>query len=248
MTVDSDQDIKGWKRIGRIVALVLQEMKKHVRPGISTRELDEIGAQFLQQYGARSAPVLVYGFPGTTCISINDEAAHGIPGERVIQPGDLVNIDISAELDGYFADTAETIPVPPVGRVQQKLCRSTKNAMLRAIAAVKAGLPLNVIGKAVEEEALRSGFSILRDLNGHGVGRSIHEEPRHVPNYYNRLDRRQLVEGMVITVEPFLSTGANHVVTAADGWTLRTPNGSLSAQYEHTIIVTRGKPVVVTAL
>lgn len=248
MTVDSEQDLIRLREIGRIVALTIQAMAQAVRPGITTGELDEIGLKVLEQHGARSAPRLVYQFPGATCISINQEAAHGIPGKREIQPGDLVNIDVSAEKDGFFADAATTVMVPPTTLLQRKLCQCAERALHKAIRAARAGEFLNVVGKAVEAEANRCGFTILRDLTGHGVGHTIHEEPRAVLNYYNPFDRRRFVEGMVLTIEPFLSTGATRTVPAADGWTLSTPNGSLSAQFEHTIVITRGRPIVLTAL
>lgn len=248
MTVESEEDLEGLKRIGRIVALALREMKKHVRAGITTAELDEIGAKFLEQHGARSAPVLAYNFPGSTCISINDEAAHGIPGPRVLQPGDLVNLDVSAELDGYYADTAAMVAVPPVSPLQERLVNCTRRALDRAINVTRAGQLLSVIGRTVEHEAQKCGFTTLHDLGGHGVGRGIHEEPHAIPNYYNPFERRRLVEGQVITIEPFLTTGANHVVTQFDGWTLKTADGGLSAQFEHTLVITRGRPLVVTAL
>jgi methionyl aminopeptidase len=248
MTIESEKDLDGLKKIGLIVAEALREMKKSLRPGMTTAELDAVGEAFLRKHGARSAPVLVYHFPGATCISVNDEAAHGIPGERVVQPGDLVNIDVSAELDGYFADTAATVAVPPVESHRQKLTRSAQRALYHALDAARAGQPINAIGRAIETEARRGGFSVLMDLGGHGVGRSIHELPHNVSCYYNRLDRRRLSEGLVITIEPFLTTGANHVVTQSDGWTLKTNDGSLSAQFEHTLVVTRGRPIVVTAI
>lgn len=248
MTTDSKHDLKALRRIGKIVALTLHEMRKHVRPGITTGELDVVGRRFLEKKGARSAPQLVYHFPGATCISLNDEAAHGIPGSRVIQAGDMVNIDVSAELDGYFADTAAMTLIPPNTPVQTQLCRCAEKALEMGIAAAQAGVLMNVIGRAVEAQARQCGFSVLRDLNGHGVGRNIHEEPHQVLNHYRPSDRRRLHEGLVITIEPFLTTGARHVTTDPDGWTLRTADGSLSAQYEHTLVITRGRPVVVTAL
>lgn len=248
MTVESEYDLEGLKRIGRIVALTLHEMKKHVRPGITTAELDEIGDRMLKKHGAHSAPRLAYNFPGSTCISINDEAAHGIPGERVIEAGDLVNIDVSAELDGYFADTAAMVAVPPGSPFKEKLLKCTRRALNSAIEIASAGQSLSAIGKAVEREARKGGFTTLHDLGGHGVGRNIHEEPHQVPNYYNPFERRRLSEGMVITIEPFLTTGANHTVPQFDGWTLKTADGGLSAQYEHTLVITRGRPIVVTAL
>ena len=248
MTVDSEQDLERLKAIGRVVALTIQAMAAALRPGMTTRELDEIGLAVMDRHGARSAPRLVYQFPGATCISINQEAAHGIPGERAIQPGDLVNIDVSAEKDGYFADAATTVMVPPNTAQQRRLCACAQRALHAAMHAARAGLLLNVVGRAVESEAQRCGFSVLRDLTGHGVGRTIHEEPRAVLNYFNPFERRRFLEGMVLTIEPFLSTGANHSVTAADGWTLATSDGSLSAQYEHTIVITQGRPIVLTAL
>lgn len=248
LTVDSEQDLKKLQAIGRVVALTIRAMEQAVRPGVTTRELDEIGSAVMEQHGARSAPRLVYQFPGATCISINQEAAHGIPDNREVQPGDLVNIDVSAEKDGFFADAATTVMVPPTSTLQRKLCQCTQKALHKAMRAAKAGELLSVVGKAVEAEAQRCGFTILRDLTGHGVGRTIHEEPRAVLNYYNPFDQRRFLEGMVLTIEPFLANGATRSVTAADGWTLTTPDGSLSAQYEHTIVITHGRPIVLTAL
>lgn len=247
MSIGSESDLQGLKESGRIVALALQEMARHLKPGITTLELDWIGEAFLSRHGARSAPRLAYNFPGGTCISINDEAAHGIPGNRVVRTGDIVNLDVSADLNGFVADTGATFAVPPVSPVKDKLLRCTKAALNRAIEAAQAGRPMNVIGQAVEAEARRGKFSIIANLAGHGVGRSIHEDPSDVLNYYNPRDKRRLTEGMVITIEPFFSTGATYVREDRDGWTLKTPDGSLSCQYEHTIVITKGKPIIITA-
>lgn len=248
MTIDSPEDLARLKKIGRVVALALKAMQEAVRPGITTAELDAIGAAVLAEHGARSAPILVYQFPGATCISINNEAAHGIPGPRKVMPGDLVNLDVSAELDGYFADAAVTVEVPPVDARRHNLVLCAQNALHKAINEAQAGRLMNVLGKAIEEEARDCGFTTIRELGGHGVGRNIHEEPHSIENYYNPTDRRSLKEGTVLTIEPFITTGANHIYTAPDGWTLRTTDGSLSAQFEHTLVITRGKPVVITAL
>ncbi len=247
MTADSAEEIEGLKRIGRIVGMTLQEMIKALKPGITTRELDQVGQAFMKAHGARSAPILVYQFPGSTCISINDEAAHGIPGNRVVQPGDLVNIDVSAELNGFFADTGASVPVPPVLPELQKLVDCTRSALKKALEAARAGNPINAIGKAVENEARRGGFNIISALNGHGVGHSLHEEPHYIPNYYNPRDRRPLKAGMVIAIEPFLTPGDGQVVNGSDGWTIRTADGSRLAQYEHSIIITQGKPIILTS-
>ncbi len=248
MSIDSEKDVIGLKRIGRIVTLTVREMAKHLRPGITTAELDSIGGEFLHRYGARSAPRLVYNFPGETCISVNDQVAHGIPGNRIICAGDLVNLDVSAELDGYFADTGQTIAVSPITAGQRKLCECTRSALSQAIEIVQAGVPINLIGRKIESQARKCGFTVIRDLAGHGVGKSIHEEPEMVANYYDPCDHRRLTDGLVITIEPFLSPSARNVTTAKDGWSLQTTDGSVAAQYEHTLIVTRGRPIVVTAV
>lgn len=246
MTIESRDDIVGLQRVGAIVSRVLARMLDALEPGMTTAELDALGERWLAEAGARPAPRLSYGFPGATCISINDEAAHGIPGARVIRRGDLVNVDVSAELDGYFADTGGTRAVPPVSPVQQRLCHATHTALDHAMRQVRDGAPLNGIGRAIEQTAHAHRFRIIRNLASHGVGRALHEEPTEIAGYHDPHDRRVLREGMVITIEPFLSTKSTHVEEAGDGWTLVGAPGNLSAQYEHTMIVTRGAPIVVT--
>lgn len=246
MTIESPDDIEGLKRVGRIVAAVLQRMLHAMEPGMTTRELDAFGAALLEREGAHSAPRLTYDFPGATCISINEEAAHGVPGDRVIRAGDVVNVDVSAELDGYFADTGGTGVVPPSSALKNRLCHATRQALAAAMQAARAGAPLNGIGAAIERTAKEHRFRILENLGSHGVGRALHEAPDHIPGYRAPRDRRVLSEGMVITIEPFLSTRSRHVAEGEDGWTLLAEPGNLSAQYEHTMIITRGAPVVVT--
>ena len=248
MTVQNEAELAALLRIGRIVGLTLQHMAAALEPGMSTGALDEIGARYLQAQGARSAPVLTYNFPGHTCISVNDEAAHGIPGARVIRPGDLVNIDVSAELDGFYADTGSSFGVPPLSATGRRLLATGRQALEAAIVAARAGQRLSVIGRAVERVARPAGLQIIRELGGHGVGRGLHEAPHAVPHYYNRKARGKLREGMVLTLEPFLTTGAPHIRKAADGWTLRTVDGAPAAQFEHTVVITRGRPVLVTAV
>lgn len=246
MIVENEKDLLGLMAIGRIVAQTMHHMASCIEIGMTTAELDAIGAEFLERHGARSAPVLTYKFPGITCISINEEVAHGIPGARKIQAGDMVNIDVSAELNGYFADTGGTFLVPPFSAEQQRLCDATKSALASAIDAVRAGQPLSVIGKACETEARKSGYKVIRELNGHGVGRGLHEPPRHVPHYFTNRAKERLVEGTVFTIEPFFNTGNARIVTGEDGWTLKTTDGSMTAQFEHTIIVTKDKPIIIT--
>lgn len=246
MTIETENDVVALKRIGRIVSHVLHEMLDAAEPGMTTRELDALGEKLLAEHGARSAPRLTYEFPGATCISINEEAAHGVPGDRVIQPGDVLNVDVSAELGGYFADTGGTRVVPPTTPQKTRLCHATRTALQNAMKQARAGRPISGIGAAIERTARTYGFRIIENLGSHGVGRALHEDPEHIPGYFDPADRRLLEEGMVITIEPFLSTRSRVVQETADGWTLVGAHGNLSAQYEHTMIITRGDPIVVT--
>ncbi|TAJ80336.1 MAG: type I methionyl aminopeptidase [Gallionellaceae bacterium] len=246
MTIESQADIIALQRIGRIVSLVLHKMLDSIEPGMTTHELDAIGERLLSEHGARSAPQLAYDFPGFTCISVNEEAAHGVPGSRIIKAGDLVNVDVSAELDGYFADTGGTRIVPPASPIKTKLCHATRTALTAAIKVARAGQPINRIGRAIQNVAKTHQLRIIENLGGHGVGRAIHEEPEHILGYYDARDRRVLKEGMVIAIEPFLSTKSRIVSETDDGWTLAGMPGNLSAQYEHTLIVTRSEPIIVT--
>ncbi len=249
MSISGHNDIEGLKNAGKLVSLILQEMKKSVRPGMSTKELDEVGERLFKKYGARSAPQLTYGFPGYTCISLNQEAAHGIPSpHRIIREGDLVNIDVSAELNGYFADTGHSFQVPPYDSKIISLCQYTKKVLNRVVSRLKAGMRVNEIGKMIQKEARKGGYAVIRNLCSHGVGGALHEEPTEILSYYDKNDTRRLTDGMVITIEPFLSTGDSFVVEQPDGWTLTTANRSLAAQHEHTLIITQKRPIVVTEL
>ncbi len=246
MTVESQHDIDGILRAGRVVARVRDAMLGAVEPGMTTAELDRLGGELLDRFEAKSAPRVTYDFPGATCISVNEEAAHGVPGDRVVRPGDIVNVDVSAELDGYFADTGGTTIVPPVTRLKARLCHATRMALKNALAEVRAGAAINRIGRAIQRTAKSHGFKTIRNLAGHGIGRALHEEPEGIVSYFDRRDTRRLQSGQVIAIEPFLSTRSTHVGEAADGWTLVGHPANLSAQYEHTVIVTRGAPIVAT--
>ncbi len=248
MSITNETDLAALLKIGRIVGMTLKAMQEAVEPGMTTGDLDRLGEKLLREHGARSAPQVMYNYPGFTCISINDEAAHGIPGDRVIQPGDMVNIDVSAELDGYYGDTGGSIAVPPVKPENQMLLDCTMDALQSALDAVSAGKPLNVIGKAVEASARKCGLNIIRELGGHGIGHRLHEEPRNVPNYFTKRAGQTLTEGMVLTIEPFLTPGSGRIYTADDKWTLKTVSGLPAAQFEHTVVITRGKPVLLTAV
>jgi methionyl aminopeptidase len=245
MTIDSDEDLEGLKRAGRVVAEARDAMLAHVRPGVTTGELDAIGQDVFRRHGARSAPRLTYNFPGTNCISVNDEAAHGIPSlTRNLRSGDLVNLDVSAELDGYWSDTGASAPVGEVSLLASRLLEATRLAQHDAMTAAQAGRTLRHVGRAVQSRARRHGFCVIGNLFGHGVGGALHEAPS-VPSTDGG-PRTTLWEGLVLAIEPFLSPTADHVVDDPDGWTLRTSDGSLVAQFEHTMVVTRGRPLILT--
>ncbi|NCN42212.1 type I methionyl aminopeptidase [bacterium] len=246
MSISSEKDLEGLRKVGRVVARCLRHMQAQLEPGITTGELDQIGGQFLEYHGARSAPKLTYNFPGFTCISVNEEAAHGVPGSRSLSAGDLVNIDVSAEIDGYFADTGGSTILPPKSRLHLRLCATAQQALERAMFEARDGAKLNQIGLAIENEAKRSGLTVIQNLGSHGVGRALHEEPGFIAGYYNKNDNRTLKAKQVITIEPFISSGANEVFDKGDGWTLVTNHGAFTAQYEHTIVITKGKPLIMT--
>ena len=226
--------------------MALDRTAAMVRPGVTTRELDAVGARVLADQGAESAPPKVYGFPGAFCISVNDEAIHGIPGDRVIRAGDLVKLDCVAEKDGYYADAAITVLVEGAGETARALARGAESAFHMAAKQARAGNRVYEIGRAVERETRRCGFQVMRELCGHGVGRTIHEAPS-VPNYYDPRCRERLTEGLVITIEPIIAAGGGRGELQADRWTIRTADGSWSAHYEHTVAITKGEPVLLTA-
>jgi methionyl aminopeptidase len=246
MIVRDDQDIRGLIKIGRICTLTMRHMLEHVEPGITTGELDRIGAAHLAKYGAKSAPMQFYKYPAHTCISVNEEVAHGIPGARVIQPGDVVNVDVSAVLDGYVGDTGGSMVVPPVTEIKARLLERTKATLDMAVEIVTADAPLNLIGRIIEGQGRKYGYRTFRELGGHGVGPTIHEEPRNIPNYWHPRLRDRMVEGTVFTIEPFYTIGKGKIRTLEDKWTIVTVDGAISAQFEHTIVVTRGKPILTT--
>jgi methionyl aminopeptidase len=246
MSIHGPEELEGMRAAGAIVCLMLRAMKSAVRPGITTAELDEVGGGVMRQHGAQSAPALVYKFPGVNCISVNEEAVHGIPGKRALQPGDLVKLDVTIEKDGFMADAAVTVPVGEVTEERQRLVACAERAFAKAMLVARAGFRVSEIGRAVEREVRRSGFSVIRDLGGHGIGRTIHEEPR-VPNYADPEANQILTEGLVITVEPIIAAGSGRSFVAQDRWTVITADRRPSAHYEHTLVITKGAPMLLTA-
>lgn len=246
MTAVSSKDLQYLQAIGRICAEALRRMQGAVRAGMTTRELDEIGRAFLEAEGARSAPQAMYKFPAATCISVSPIIAHGIPNEHLLREGELIHIDVSAELDGYYADTGASLVVSKNERRFEKLIEATKATLNKALRTAKAGNPLNGISRAVQTEARKRGYNVITDLTGHGIGRKLHEEPREILNYYDSKDRRILNAGLVLAIEPFLTTGVGRVTQERDGWSLRTTDKAIAAQFEHTIVVTKNEPIILT--
>ncbi|RIW38403.1 type I methionyl aminopeptidase [Bacillus salacetis] len=246
MIIQNDQELQAMKTIGSIVASIRDEMKDAAKPGMTTKELDELGAKLFDKFGAVSAPKQEYDFPGFTCISVNEEVAHGIPGDRVIQEGDLVNIDVSGSKDGFYADTGISFVVGKENEKLQDLCEAVKKSFDAGLRKIKAGSKLNGIGKAVHNEARKNGYTVIKNLTGHGVGKSLHEDPAHIMNYFDPWDNGLLADGMVIAFEPFVSTNAEEIVQESDGWTFVTEDKSYVAQIEHTIVVTKGEPIILT--
>lgn len=248
MTITTEEQLEKLKAIGRICAITRDAMAEAMRPGMTTLELDEIGRKLLEAHGARSAPEVTYNFPGATCISINEEIAHGIPGDRIIAAGDLVNIDVSAERDGVFADTGASFLLPPGDARLEALCSDGKKAMWAGIRAVKAGAPLADIGDAIGKFAKKGGYTLIRNLASHGVGDSLHDEPGEISTWPDKSERRRMNNGLVFTIEPFLSLGGRMADQKSDDdeWTLVSRPAAPCVQYEHTVVATPRGAIVVT--
>ncbi|GIO25209.1 type I methionyl aminopeptidase [Oceanobacillus sp. J11TS1] len=245
MIAKTEEDFNGLKVIGKICGAIRNELVRGAKPGITTKELDEMAGEMFEKAGAQSAPKGEYDFPGYTCISVNEEVAHGIPGKRVIQEGDLVNIDVSGSKNGYFADTGISFVVGEGDEILQKICDVAKEAFDAGLKKAKPGSKKSGLGKAVHNVAKQHDLTVIKNLTGHGVGRSIHEAPDHIFNYYSRWDDEILKEGMVIAFEPFISTLEEEVFQSEDGWTFLTDE-SFVAQCEHTIILTKDGPIITT--
>ena len=246
MSIGSAADVAGLRAAARVVRETLDALEARLRAGVTTAQLDAVARSIFEKRGARSAPAMVYGFPGHALISVNDEIVHGIPGPRVLNRGDIVKLDVTVEKNGYVADAARTVVVGRASDVATRLTACAATALRAGVAVARAGTKVNEIGRAVETEVRRHGFRVVRGLSGHGVGRTIHEEPR-VPNEYDPWQADVLTEGLVLTIEPMITAGSSQPVEDADGWTIRTRDGSLSAHHEHTIMITRGDAVILTA-
>jgi len=246
MSISHPDELAGLRAAGRVVRLTLDALEAAVRPGITTSELDAVAARVFDEHGAKSAPALVYGFPGTVLISVNDEVVHGVPGTRRLRSGDVVKLDVTVEKDGFMSDAARTVIPGAASDLARRLQHCARHAFDLALRVARAGNRVSEIGRVVEREVRRQGFSVVRALSGHGIGRTIHEAPS-VPNYYDRRQRDVLTEGLVITIEPLITAGAPDVFEDRDRWTIRTRDGSLAAHHEHTMVINRGAPELLTA-
>jgi methionyl aminopeptidase len=246
MSIKTAEELAGMRAAGLVVSRTLEAMKRAVRPGVTTAEVDDAGARVIREHGARPAPALVYGFPGVNLISVNNEVVHGIPGARKIREGDLVKLDVTIEKEGFMADAAVTVGVGTISEQKSRLMACAERAFYKAMKVARARVLVTEIGGAVEREVRRSGFSVIRDLGGHGIGRTIHEPPK-VPNYLERNSKEILTEGLVITVEPIIAAGSGKVFLGADGWTVETTDGGMAAHYEHTVVITKHRPILLTA-
>jgi methionyl aminopeptidase len=246
VSITTEEEMEGMRAAGALVARVLAALKEQVRPGVTTGELDALAARLIREHGAQSAPILVYNFPGAVCISVNDEIVHGIPGTRALEEGDLVKLDVTLEKNGFMADAAVTVAVGQVSATARRLAACAEHAFRQAMQVARAGQRVFEIGLVVEREVRRQGFSVVRDLCGHGIGRSIHEKPS-VPNYFDPNAHERLTEGLVIAVEPIIAAGSGRSLLARDGWTYKTADHKLAAHFEHTIVVTQDAPIILTA-
>jgi methionyl aminopeptidase len=246
MSVDTPEQLDGLKKTGRLVALTLRSLRAAVAPGITTGQLDAMARSIFLAHGARSGPILTYGYPGAVCISVDDEVVHGIPGTRRLRRGQLVTLDVAAELDGYHADAAITVAVGKADPQATRLIAATRAALAAGIRAAQPGAALRDVGAAVERTARHHGFRVFRELTGHGIGRAMHEDPT-VPNWPAPHATERLTPGVVFTIEPMLASGSTRLALDRDGWTIRSQDGSRSAHEEHTIMVADNGPVVLTS-
>jgi len=248
MSISNDSELLGMQKASNAVASTLRQMIDYAQIGMTTKELDEYGAKILSDFGAKSAPHLTYGFPGWSCISVDGEFCHGIPSDkRVLKEGDLINIDVSAELDGFWADNGASFVLGRDLNQHQKLVDASKEILRLALSNIKGGVKIADIGHIMDMEAKKRGFKVIKNLGGHGVGRSLHEEPDEILNYKNRYDQRRFKKNSVVAVETFISTTSTYATELSDGWTMVGDKGGYMAQHEHTIVVTGGAPIILTA-
>ncbi len=249
MSITNEFELEGMQKASEAVAYTLKAMRSFARPGITTKELDNYGGSILKDLGAKSAPYLTYGFPGYTCISLNNEFCHGIPSDkRILQEGDLINIDVSAELDGFWSDNGGSFVIGKDINQHQQLIEASKQILYKAIHNIKGGVRIADVGNIIETEAKKRGYKVIRNLTGHGIGRSLHEAPGEIANYRDRFNPTRFRKNSVVAIETFIATTSTYAETLEDGWTMVGNKGGFMAQHEHTIVVTDGKPIILTGM
>ncbi|MBO9572594.1 MAG: type I methionyl aminopeptidase [Chitinophagaceae bacterium] len=248
MSISKEADLTGMKKVSEAVAVTLKEMMEYAKVGMTTKELDDYGASILGKFGAKSAPLLTYGFPGATCISINNEFCHGIPSSRKLEDGDLINIDVSAELNGFWSDNGSSFVLGNDINHHQQLVNASQEILRKAISNIKGGVRIADIGHLIETQAKQKGYKVIKNLGGHGIGRALHEAPEDILNYGDRSDKRRFRKNDVVAIETFISTTSTIVETLQDGWTMVGNKGGFMAQHEHTLIITDGQPIILTDL
>ena len=249
MSITKEAELIGMRKVSEAVGLTLREMVAYAKPGVTTKQLDEFGERLLTSFGAKSAPHLSYGFPGCTCISTNKEFCHGIPSDKkYIEEGDLINIDVSAELDGYCSDNGASFVVGKDINNHQRLIETSKTILQKAISNIKGGVRIADIGYLIETHAKKSGYKVIKNLTGHGIGKSLHEEPTEIANYRDRYNLSRFKKNSVVAIETFISTDSTMAVTLSDGWTMVGNKGGYMVQHEHTIVVTDEKPIILTEM
>jgi methionyl aminopeptidase len=249
MSITKEAELTGMKNASEAVACTLKEIRNYAEPGMTTKQLDDYGAKILSDFGAKSAPYVSYGFPGCTCISVNNEFCHGIPSDnKILKEGDLINIDVSAELAGFWSDNGGSFVLGEDINQHQKLIDASKEILYKAIHDIKGGVRISDIGHLIETEAKKRGYKVIKNLTGHGIGRSLHEEPGEIANYRDRYNTTRFKKNGVVAVETFITTASTFAETLNDGWTMVGNKGGFMAQHEHTIVVTAGQPVILTEM
>jgi len=247
MSITKESELIGMKKVSEVVGTTLKLMREYAKVGMSTKELDEYGGEILRSCGAKSAPYETYDFPGYTCISVNEEVAHGIPSEnKILKDGDLINIDVSAELNGFWSDNGGSFVLGKDIHNHQPLVDASKNILKKAITNIKGGVKIADIGQIIETQAKKSGFKVIKNLAGHGVGRSLHEEPENILNYRVRTNRERFRKNTTVAIETFISTKSTVAVELNDGWTLVGNKGGFVTQHEQTILITDKDPMILT--
>ncbi|WP_298262354.1 type I methionyl aminopeptidase [uncultured Lutibacter sp.] len=247
MSITKESELIGMKKISEVVGTTLKLMIEHAKIGMSTKELDDFGGEILKSFGAKSAPYETYGFPGYTCISVNKEAAHGIPSKnKILKEGDLINIDVSAELNGFWSDNGGSFVLGKDIYNHQPLVDASKHILKKAINTIKGGVKIADIGYLIESEAKKYGFKVIKNLAGHGVGKSLHEEPENILNYRVKSNKERFKKNTTVAIETFISTNSTMAIELNDGWTLVGNKGGYVTQHEQTILITDNSPIILT--